>query len=599
MKDEAADLLAAARTTVDTFSSIVGRQLTLKNGRTARTDGSEVVVPFKDEDPYLLVERQLAHVLFRSDARAREKFVQEFIQRTVQAAYKQSLPQRDYAEMQPTLERVVDILESRRIESLWALLYPGSHTRSRERLRNETSGLIIGANDSLFNLMVCIDAGHLIPAGRLDEFRPHLEEALQKVERRGFDATLTIARWLISRLVNQAAQSASEEEEGRAGSNAQEKPAAHKPVKERMEALRDVSALFGELPKELEQRYSDYLTGEDNLDSEEALKHAFQLDLRIEDDVDASLDRSGEMMGAFLQQVQGRLQQDRSRDDWLRDHANCDVAFIDIKPNDVAMHPLPILDEDREAVLRLRQLFARVMARRETRREDSGGEVDVGAYIERRLTGQPIPCFRVPQRSRGFRITILVDRSLSMKGKRTRQAERAVRMLLDALDFPFVEVAVWGFQAFDGEVVITRFNPDLPSLDTERSLPVQGETPLHVALRAAVRDLGEGSEVRHLVVLTDGGPYFVGKNGKEVPERDLRQEVREHVRRARRSGINVTALLIGKRDKKGELVFEVTPKHVEYMFGHQRHWKYVDDENFSADLVQAVTQSFVAYLNDS
>lgn len=587
---EDAALLAAARTTIDTFGSIVGRKLALRNGRTARIDHDDIVVPFQDDDPYLLVERQLAHVLFKSDARAREKFIQEFLRRTVKSAYQQSMPAVDFAEMQPTLERVVDILESRRIESLWGLLYPGSAARSKERLRAETADLVASAHDSLFSMLVCLDAGHEIPSGPLDAMRPHLEEALMKVERRGFDATLTIARWLISRLVSQV----SDDAQGGAGRGSDDAE-----IRERMQALRSLHAQFGQLPKKLEQRYSDYQGHADKQDaSEVTMRSALTLDLRNEKMVESRLDSSSKDMASFMKGIQDRLEVVRDRDEWLREDPRCLIDFIDVQATDKPLRPREIFEDDEVHVRKLRRLFAQVMSRRESRREDTGVEVDVGAYIERKLSGVPVPCFKVPQRSRGFRALILVDRSFSMRGSRTRQAERGVQLLLDALDFPFVEVGVWGFQGFDGEVTLTRFDPNVESLDTERSLPVNGETPLHLAMRAGVRDLMEGSEVRHIFVLTDGGPYFANKDGKVVPERQLRQEVRDEVLKARRFGINVTALLIGNRTKKGELVFDVSEKHVEHMFGARRHWRYVDDQVFASDLVQAVTQSFVAYLNE-
>jgi Mg-chelatase subunit ChlD len=125
---------------------------------------------------------------------------------------------------------------------------------------------------------------------------------------------------------------------------------------------------------------------------------------------------------------------------------------------------------------------------------------------------------------------------------------------------------------------------------------VDGGTPIHIALKVAVRELMEGSEVKHLVVLTDGAPMYAGSNHRPIHEKNLRLFVREEVQRARRQGIHVSALLVGDRNKEGKIQFDVSKDHLQFMFGSERYWKCIDDQHLGEDLVRAVSSSFLSYL---
>ena len=184
-----------------------------------------------------------------------------------------------------------------------------------------------------------------------------------------------------------------------------------------------------------------------------------------------------------------------------------------------------------------------------------------------------------------------------MRGSRIEQAERATRMLVEALDFPFVEIDIWGFQSLeDGEVTLTRFSPLLETFHTTKS-EVEGSTPLHIALKVSIRELLEGSDAKQLIILTDGAPMYAGANHRLIAESQLRQFVREQVLLARRRGINVTTLLVGDRAEDGKIHFDVSRKNTQFMFGSERYWKYVDQNRLGEDMVHAVSASFLAYLS--
>lgn len=576
--EDKAAIKAAAKATVDTFASLVGKKLSLRNGNIARTEGTTIIVPFKDEDPYLLVERQLAHVLFRSDSKSRSKFVSQFIHRTVRAAYREGIPATSLEPLQESIELIVDVLESRRIDSLWAMLYPGSSAKSKARLYKDARQL--NSHESLLQLLVCLDSGRTIEEGPLSCYVATLEDALTRVERKGFEATLIAARRVVASLVTEYLKQLKPE-------NVQYS------TQERVEALRQLGPLLGQLPEDLKNRYSDYKIQEGEALGTDDL--ALSVDISKTSELDRELQASELRMAALLRSVQDKLTAPPKKDAWRDENPESATEVRVIKDNDRPLKALSLTEEDLAAVKKLRTVFTRLMSRQALRKDDSGSEIDVPSVIERRLTGAPVPCFNVHKPTQGFRVVLLVDRSGSMKGMRTAQVERASMILTEALKFPFVDLSVWGFQGFEGSTCLTKFNLKLSAFDTDHSLPVDGFTPLHIAVKASTQELIAGPSDKHLFILTDGGPYFVDRSGKEVSQKLLRAEVREAVLKARRCQIRPTTLIIGTRTSQGVVTYDVSPEHADYMFG-EGHWQYEETESVGDDLVKAVTTSFTRYL---
>jgi uncharacterized protein with von Willebrand factor type A (vWA) domain len=176
-----------------------------------------------------------------------------------------------------------------------------------------------------------------------------------------------------------------------------------------------------------------------------------------------------------------------------------------------------------------------------------------------------------------------------MAGQRTESAERACRIIGRALRFPFVTTDTWGFQSLKhGQVDIVRFDSAEETYSSKDS-KVMGNTPLHTAIRLAVRHLERGSEAKQLIILTDGAPCFTSKAGGKIPESQLQRWVRDEVRYARHHGINITCLMIGTF---------VPSEKLRHMFGSQSNWKVVDEQRLGADLIAVVTSSFVRYLKN-
>ena len=192
----------AAYKTVDTFAGITSRKLWLRNDKRAHTDGHAIMAPFKDPRFYRLVEHELSHILFKSDAIARKKFVEEYSDR-VDVVVKKGGRKFDKKRFTAMVLNIIGILEDHRCTTLWALLYPGSAAEIDEMSMEDVRKLAPHALHSLLVYIACASCGIDVDAERFERFKPFIQEAFRKVERRGFGATLLVAKWLVTQLVSE------------------------------------------------------------------------------------------------------------------------------------------------------------------------------------------------------------------------------------------------------------------------------------------------------------------------------------------------------------------------------------------------------------
>ena len=318
-------------------------------------------------------------------------------------------------------------------------------------------------------------------------------------------------------------------------------------------------------------------------------------------------------MQKLMEEVQSKLWVPPSKDDWLRQDAPGTVVFRDISPNLVtrtrekayrmdaaaaaagkpAMYvPVlcpPLSRSDRNALEKLRNFFFQIRSRKAQTREDAGSEVDVASFIERITGDTALPVFRQEVRGRGFKALVLIDRSGSMEGIKTLQAERACRLISKALDFPFVTLKLWGFQSTaKGQADITRFDPKQDLFTTAEST-LGGGTPLHIAVRLALRELKAGNEAKHLFIVSDGIPTFSRRDNSVVSSYSIMAQIRKDVSEARKQGVGVTGVMI---DLLGE------NKWVEFMFGPPAYWKVIQEQKLGKDLFDVVVSSFEKYLRN-
>lgn len=618
-----ADIRPVVYKTVETFSGIVQRKLWLKHDEysTAKTDGRCITVNLNDEDVYAKVEHELSHILFQSDPLAKVKFVETYCSRIQIFAEKHAVKvgKKPIAEL---LDFILNILEDRRVDTLWATLYPGSAKVQRKLHFDLIQEYAPVAHSSFMLYFACVESEVPTPPGPLDRYRPLFQQALAKVERKGFVASLVLAKWLVTSLVSEIIAYAVEQNPPSVSVDAANKPAEASdlgssnlspsdsdhvvvdaapaegggpnaaPPTARAKALQ-VLARQSKIPDELRDDKNDLVPTEykergADAKADQLVSAVLQADLSSEQLIDQLLEPGSREMEAIATKARQAIRPPASEDDWIRKDAMAKVNFYDITPSDTPSKPVkPLSAEDLDYTRKLRGFFLRVMGNRRTVLDDSGLELDIPSLIEQRLSKEHRPCFKREEAGRGFKSLILLDRSSSMEGVRSLQAERACRIIRRAMKFPFVTTDVWGFQSIKaGEVDIPRFSPGVEGFTTERS-PVTGCTPLHTAIKLATKYLEQGAESKQLIIITDGEPHHLTKSGSKIPTSQLHVWVREAVSEARKQGINVTCLMISSK---------VSPEKLKKMFGPPHTWKTVNEDKLGSDLIRLVSGSFVKYL---
>jgi len=242
-------------------------------------------------------------------------------------------------------------------------------------------------------------------------------------------------------------------------------------------------------------------------------------------------------------------------DVWSIGNLSHDIEIVKIAPRDV--FPFQMTMQDRDEASKWHSMFETVNRLRVERLDSTGDDLDVDAYLNQRHSGVPLECFYEDAQASGFRVILLVDASASMKAAYS-QVERLVGMLTRAFRFGFVTTRVLVFQNKKAGVAsVYAFPPDAEGLRATR-LSVGGATPLPQALEAAKNLLLEANETDevHIVVLTDGVPYFVG--GSPLGPDKLLGRTKEAAQTLRESA-SVWCLQIGEHRLPDEMMDQLFP----------------------------------------
>ena len=566
--------VAVAYQTVEVFSQIVGKSLTLRNSDIPRTDGRTIYAPFESPAFYSTVEKLLAHIVFGTNARALEQMV---------VTYAKAIGRKsaiDPAQVRPLVRGLAETLNESRVIGLWGQLYPGSEISIREELHEDTRP--VPPPESIVGLLRTISGGHE-PCGDLERYAPVLKQALAMVDSKSFDAVLVTTKWIFNQLVDAILKDHFDEDlpDELLGDDAVRNEALDMLTKQQDRTPRSRS--------EVEEH--KYPSEQEKSQATDHVVQALKAPVR-------SLEALKELLEACEVEAQSTVTAAQTaiqavKSDVLRRDAKAKVLFVDVGPTDVTTQS-PLSTHDQMLIRRLRAYAFRILGRRTRVLDFEGSEIDPVALISRRINRTDEPVFRVERSGRGFRALILLDRSHSMTGVKTERSERACRIVKKSLKFPFVDCQTWGFQSpAPGEVLLTRYG-DVESFTSDKS-QLGGTTPLHVAIHVAVKHLSQFQDVRQLVVVSDGVPMYPARGGEMMSTKQLMELVREEVIGARRHGIQVTGVFIHKR-RHGEIDSELTDKDMEYMFGSRRHWRMFADETFDQGLVQVVSHSFQSYL---
>jgi hypothetical protein len=725
--------------TVGIFAGITRRHLTLEDGPEPTTDGTVIRVPHASVDAYELLEKELARVVFHSDALVRQAFIEEYVAKMAVLAKRHDVAIHE-ANIAYLVGGVFDVLEAHRVLTLWSRLYPGSASRivnlQREAIDHALAQQTAeGAAPSVLNGLLATSHGVDYDMGPLENLRPYLEEALEKVSHRSAKATLLVSRWLVSSLVNQLIRDSlglpppsrdkgsgkgsgtGQGTQGQGGAGAasgaqgggspdtptenqpqrpeppsqepdypqdparqspqdsnelgdqdrppqgsetqededsesdgdvpeasdgeqpqapppsskrqQERPEPWHPPpvqslpREKLQALNDLANnKAGTLPDQARRSVGDVepppmATPEARDRAEEQAKDAGTVNTNDPNALDQKLDETTDEAEKEIEELEKALQSQITADEWLTKEIADVVHVQDVRTQHLPAASIASLATlsyaDEQAVKRLRTLFGRVKGRAERALDHDGTEVDIEAYIERRVNGDNRPVFRSETRGRGFKCILLVDRSGTMTGVKTQQAERAYRVLRAALNFPFVEMRAWGFNSLDyGRTTLYRFAPDMPCFTTPKS-PVGGFTPLHTGIDLAVKELRRGTERKVLFVLTDGFPEHFNAEGQAYGKRQMLDFVRQSVRAAAAAQVRIVGTFIGEIERArtsthasvrealeseadASLESAVSREHLAYMFGPPTNWRVLDPRRLGDELIALVTDTFRDFL---
>lgn len=566
-------MIEVALKTVETFSRITGKELHLKDHSSVFTDGSEIFIPFDHPYFYTLVEHELAHIVFDSDHQLRERFVAD-------AAKKMSKGKKDLREcLEALLDVLICILDDYRVDALWGEVYKGSSERILKMRVEELSSS--GASDSIAALVLSSCLGLDIES-IYSGVKPYIEKAKLQVRGAGFYAVLVASKDLLHEII----------------SFVQLEIGACDPVV----ALSPVGNASG-LPEPLEDIVKDVrspTTGGRARAPKPIQKLAETLAKGkvTSSEVVALLQEDTEKVRRGLESLQLAVREGPAVGEYV-----CKLRIERIRgapDRDLSLVP-GALEEEAQA-MQLRAHFERVLGRRRAVLSEEGSELDVSAFIQRRATGRDLACFKDEASVRGFHAAILLDRSGSMLGEKSAKAERACRILRGALTFPGVEVDVFGFkQDTAGVMKFFEFDRDDKSLLQFGS--AQSATPLHAAIGAAAASLRERIGKKVLFVVTDGAPSIRAGRGERTPSTaKLVEEVASQVALARKSKIDVYALLIGrfvdrKHYAQGDLcVWDATEANMFDMFGPANYWTMAPPDAVEESLVRLVSGTFSVFL---
>ena len=647
-EEEQEERLTALFKTVDAFAGIMNRKMWVKSSPAPYTDGYEIGVPFKDKRVYEYGEHELAHNLFMSNFRAKEMFCEEYVKQIAAALAqdKVTLDAHARGSLGQMIGMLLNVLEDHRVNSLWAMLYPGSYKRIMDAGTDLLQKLKAQAHEELlaYFLLIAYDVKN-IPSGPFDRFGPAMVAALKKVERKGPSASFVVGKWLMTQLVseiirqlrqlppppsagkarvqtdldqmgqpgNNGGDDTDDENQNEGKDNADgdseskdsgaasswQPPDVQAERKDRVEALKKLISVAQQQAQGTKNgfdaakaRLSDVQANRFNnkgteKEARDLVKAAMDTNVVDNDSLNDHLATSQQDMEEVIEGLKDALEQVRemTEDEWITRDAHARVRFVDVNTNPANV--VTMSEEDKQATRRLKELFQRVKQRTSKMLTDSGHEIDIEAYINNKVGKCLNPVFKTEQSGRGFKTLILVDRSSSMAGPRAAQTERATRILRRALKAPNVQFHVWGFNSTDASVQLTRIG-DHVDLQNEGRMAVNGTTPMHIAARTAVNWLSHGHEKKQLIVLTDGMPCFTSSAGKNYGETQLTKMVGEEIERARKQGINVTTLIVGS---------EVSDEAARTMFGERRNWIRAEEDTLSKKLVNVVTSSFVQYLS--
>lgn len=320
-------------------------------------------------------------------------------------------------------------------------------------------------------------------------------------------------------------------------------------------------------------------------------------------------------MQAQISQLQSGVVQ-KNETSQLTDGARAKVTIIKVTNDGVGTHKIQLEPDERAIIQRLRAAFLRSMGKQKAKRSVAGTSVDVEALIQYLGDFQDPAVFENEDVNQGFAYSVVCDMSGSMSSSFPVVC-KAVEMLKQALDFPFVVGNLWGFRGGQpmmpsakrdfgsGEVWMYKYDKDVdwytgtvpfrlfqgPNGILQVPVECGGITPMNSAINIATGHLWRkmpAGMAKRMFLLTDGSPLQVKVTGKHISDFVLRQFVAGEIAKARKHGIEVYTLVIGEHAIDEDKCLQ--------MFGPTKFWTKVGRERVGTVLLSLVLKNFTRYL---
>jgi hypothetical protein len=626
---------------VDIARSILRRpELRLKAGGPrdgivgASTDGTTIYLPKMHPNRRVAMKHELSHIFFKSNIPLRLAFVQALIRKFTndQAGLTYD------GQVVSDLCLLINVFDDIRVNSLWGLVYPGDGRDMEEWYFGEIGPQMMkkaeqdykGDISHLFTYAILLCLGQDAKSTKWGKFRDQIVEAKNQVYFKSFKALLLIVRDLLEGILKEIAEEHSQkpvwggdsglglddednlEPDGDdlSGSSAIDDLAKQRLKEEKKKDLASALASLGR-DRAPGPDFANDNAGFDHKappkspsakeaeDIQKDIAELLDIDLQDDDSVIAYVDQQEVQQ---IQQVQ-QLRKDMNNvlrkrsmdaDGQLTKNVKAKVDLIDVKRSDIV--PYDLTPEELIVAKKWKRYFQKVMGAMKRRVAPEGYEMVTSLYIHQKLTGQPLVCYKRPQRGRGFRLTILVDLSGSMHGYKFRQAQKLYRVLQYALAFPFVQLDVLGFNSTEkGAVNIYRYPRDAQGLGAANAGP-GGITPLSHAIQVAGAGMANCKHQSHLFVLSDGMPVYRLANAKSSGRRSfvhtgmLMNWTADAVKELQRQQVSTYCFMIGSSPG-----YDIpSEEHLTKMFG--RKWSHVTSDNMYERSFEFIRTKFVQYL---
>jgi hypothetical protein len=585
----------------------------------AATDGTKVFLPKMHPNRLVATKHELAHIYFESDIAMRLAFVKALI-RDLEKKSKTQLASVTRDKLIEDLCFLINIFDDVRVNSLWGLIYPGDGRDMTEWYEDKVGPEMLeraadeypdGDIAHLFTYAILLCIKQDPKSTRWERFRGDIEEAIEKVHYKSFEAMLLIVRDLVEKLAKEIAEEDKQEKDDAQTSS----PDGSDDSSSSDESPPDLAGALADV--ENSKRPGDDFDHDDAgfdhkksppqvknpkklQDQEDMIRRVLGVQLDDEDEVHKALDGAEDDQIQKVQAIQQKmadLQAKRMRDPdgELSRRVKADVRFTDVKRADIV--PTDMTPEELAVAKNWRRHFMKVMGAMRRRVSPEGYELVTPLYIHQKLNNQPLVCYRRPQTGRGFRLKILVDLSGSMYGHKFQQVEKLYRVLQYALDFPFVHMDVMGFYSSEkGVVNIVRYEKGVKGLLSAKSKP-GGITPLPHAIQVAGQDLIGCKHESYLFVLSDGHPVYrlKGSSGSGrrafVHQKMLLNWTTDSVKELQRYRVKTYCFMIGRAHG-----YDIpSEEKLDRMFGRP-YWERVGDETLFRDAFTFVKERFLQYL---